>query len=253
MAEKIAVPVVDKVDYGLDAPKQFRSLITRGIVLFLLGLGFYVMNRTNAPGGGLALFIVFGLIGLGHLAAAGVMYWSSRTGKLQVRDQILNELPWRGDEKVLDVGCGRGLLLIGAAKRLSKAGKATGVDIWSDEDLSDNRALMTLGNAKAEDVIDRVRVEESDARRLPYQPNSFDTVLSSLAIHNLKESDEREKAVLEMLRVLKPGGHLAIFDVLHTGEYLHVAERNGAELVKQSGLSFLWCLPTRWFVARKKA
>jgi cyclopropane fatty-acyl-phospholipid synthase-like methyltransferase len=43
----------------------------------------------------------------------------------------------RGDETVLDVGYGRGLHLIGAAKRLT-TGKAPGVDIWQAEDLSGN-------------------------------------------------------------------------------------------------------------------
>ena len=48
---------------------------------------------------------------------------------------------WRckGEEKVLDVGCGRGLLAIGAAKRL-KAGKVTGIDVWNPEVLSGNSA-----------------------------------------------------------------------------------------------------------------
>ena len=77
-------------------------------------------------------------------------------------------------------------------------------------------------------------------------------MVSSLAVHNLPERDERDGAVREMLRVLKPGGHLAILDVLHTGDYAQVAEQNGAEVIQRSGLSFLWCLPTRWFIARKR-
>jgi arsenite methyltransferase len=251
MAGKIVVPVPLRADYGLDAPTQFRRLIWRGSISILLGVGIYVMNRTDAPSGAVALFAVLFCIGLCFLAAAGVMYWSSRVAKLQLRDSILDALPWRGDEKVLDVGCGRGLLLIGAAKRL-KTGKATGIDLWSSEDLSGNSAVATTGNAKVEGVPDRVRVEEGDMRKLPYQPNSYDTVLSSLAVHNLQETGERDKAILEMLRVLKPGGHLAILDILHTGDYVRVAEQAGAEIVRKSPLSFQWCVPTRWFIARKR-
>ncbi len=251
MAGKIAVPVPLRADYGIDAPKQVRRLIWRGALIVLLGVGIFVMNRTDAPNGAAALFLALVCVGLGFLAAAGVMYWSSRVAKLQYRDRILDALPWRGDEKVLDVGCGRGLFLIGAAKRL-KTGKATGIDVWSTDDISGNSAVATMGNAKVEGVAERVRVEDGDMRKLPYQPNSYDTVVSSLAIHNLPESGDREKAILEMLRVLKPGGHLAIFDILHTGDYIRVAEQNGAELVQKSPLSFLWCLPTRWFVARKR-
>ncbi len=58
------------------------------------------------------------------------MVWSSRVAKLKLRDRLLDSLALKGDEKILDVGCGRGLLLIGAAKRL-KTGKATGIDVWS--------------------------------------------------------------------------------------------------------------------------
>jgi cyclopropane fatty-acyl-phospholipid synthase-like methyltransferase len=68
---------------------------------------------------------------------------------------------------VLDVGCGRGLLLIGAAKRLT-TGKAVGVDIWQTEDLSGNRPEATLENARLERVAERVGVKDGDARRLPF-------------------------------------------------------------------------------------
>jgi SAM-dependent methyltransferase len=251
MAVKIAAPAPDKADYGIDAPVQQRRLILRGALLILLGAGLFVMNRTDAPGPGLSLLFVLGFAGLGFLAAAGVMYWSSRTGKLQLRDRILDAIPWRGDEKVLDVGCGLGLFLIGAAKRL-KTGKATGIDLWRTEDLSGNSATNAMANAKAEGVASYVRVEEGDMRKLSYQPNSFDIVLSSLAIHNLKDADDRDKSVLEMLRVLRTGGHLAILDILHTNDYIKIVEANGAEIVQKSPLSFLWCLPTRWFIARKR-
>ncbi len=250
MAGKVSAPIPLQADYGIDAPKQLHRLIWRGVLLILLGAGIYFMNSSTAPGGAIALFVALMLIGVGFLATAAVMYWSSRVAKLQYRDRILDALPWRGDEKVLDVGCGRGLLLIGAAKR--SKGKVTGIDLWSQDDLGGNRALATMANAKVEGVADRVRVEDGDMRKLPYQPGSYDVVVSSLAVHNLPEAVERDTAVLEMLRVLKPGGHLAIFDILYAADYIRVVEHNGAEIVHRSPLSWLWCLPTRWFIARKR-
>jgi cyclopropane fatty-acyl-phospholipid synthase-like methyltransferase len=67
------------------------------------------------------------------------MIWSSRYGKLRARDRLLDGLGLTGQEHLLDVGCGRGLLLIGAARRLPN-GRAVGVDLWSQVDLADNRA-----------------------------------------------------------------------------------------------------------------
>ncbi len=67
--------------------------------------------------------------------AYSATFFSSRVGKLRVRDSLMGSLHWTGEEQVLDVGCGSGFALIGAAKRLT-TGHATGVDIWSAEDLS---------------------------------------------------------------------------------------------------------------------
>jgi cyclopropane fatty-acyl-phospholipid synthase-like methyltransferase len=76
-------------------------------------------------------------MGSGFGFGALLLLWSSLVGKFRARDALLNAVPWRGDEQVLDVGCGHGLMLIGAAKRLS-TGRATGIDIWQDVDQANN-------------------------------------------------------------------------------------------------------------------
>jgi arsenite methyltransferase len=237
-------------DYGLDAPGVVRKMGIRGSVLIVLGILFYVMNQTTNPAGGRALSSVSLSIGIALVAVALVMIWSSKSAKLGLRDRILEKIPWRGDEKVLDVGCGRGLFLIGAAKRL-KAGRATGIDLWQSEDLTGNRADATLANAKAEGVADRVKVETGDARKLPFGDRSFDVVVSSLAIHNIPDAEGREQAVSEMVRVLKPGGRLAILDIFQTPKYAKALERLGMADVELSGMSFPWCCPT-WHVTSRK-
>jgi ubiquinone/menaquinone biosynthesis C-methylase UbiE len=178
------------------------------------------------------------------------MVWSSRVAKLQLRDRLLDSLALKGEEKVLDVGCGRGLLVIGAAKRL-KSGKATGIDVWNPQDLSGNSPDSAKANAKLEGVADRVRIENCDARKLPYPDGNYEVVMSSLALHNIPEREEREQALREMWRVLKPGGRLLIFDILHTGRYAQVLREAGAKDVSLSPMGFLWCLPTRSVVAKK--
>jgi arsenite methyltransferase len=239
-----------KPDYGLDAPIIVKRMFTRGAWALAIGLTLYLINHTEYPGPSLRLLSALGAIGLAFVATGAFMVWSSRVAKLSLRDRLLDSLDLRGDEKVLDVGCGRGLLLIGAAKRL-KTGKTTGIDVWNTQDLSGNSADATKQNAKLEGVADRVRIENGDARKLVYPDNNYDVVVSSLAIHNIPDRTERNQAIREMWRVLKPGGRLLIFDIFHAGDYANVLRECGAKEVELSELGFLWCVPSRSVTARK--
>jgi len=239
-----------KVDYGLDAPQMVRRLTSRALLMLAAALVLYFVNRTSNPSAALPLAVSLGTIGVSLGLVAGIMIVSSRVAKPKVLDRMLESIPWRGDENVLDVGCGRGIFLIGAAKRL-KTGKATGIDQWNPRDLSGNSAEAALGNAKAEGVDKRVKIETGDARKLPFADRSFDVVLSSLALHNISSSADRAQALREIDRVLKPGGYLAIFDILHTGGYAKTLEQLGFEGIRLSPLTLLWCVPTRSLTARK--
>src|SRR5262249_45970012 len=130
----------------------------------------------------LSRMAIWPAIGCGLMACW--MIWDSKIGKVRDREKLLDRIPWSGAERVLDVGCGRGLLLIGAAKRLS-AGGAVGIDLWQAEDLSGNRPEATLENAKIEGVADRVEVQTADMRKIPFPDATFDVILSCAAIHNL--------------------------------------------------------------------
>jgi len=236
-------------DYGIDAPKTVRWLATRGILLAMFGAIVFNVNQISNPQAAHTIGSMTFFPGVGFTLAAAVMYWSSKVGKMKLRDEMLDSISWSGNEKVLDAGCGRGLMLIGAAKRLSKAGKATGCDIWTT-DLSGNNQGAVSVNAKAEGVADKVKIDTADIRKLPYPEATFDVVLSSLVIHNIKGPEGRELAVKELWRVLKPGGTLVIADIFQTPKYAKMLEERGAS-VTLSGTSFLWCLPTRWLRTTK--
>jgi ubiquinone/menaquinone biosynthesis C-methylase UbiE len=135
---------------------------------------------------------------------------------------------------VLDVGCGRGLLLVGAAKRL-RSGHATGIDLWRAEDLAGNRPEATLENARREGVAERVSVKTGDMRKLPFEDGTFDVVVSRAAVHNLPSAEDRATAIAEVARVLKPGGQAVIEDVRHIGHYLVAFERAGCAPVERIG------------------
>src|ERR1700686_819763 len=147
-----------QIDYGLDAPKLVRRFTARAAMFIAFAAILYVANRNGSPASVAPLASILFAIGLIFAIIAGVMVLSSRVVKPRVCNRILDSIPWRGNENVLDVGCGRGLFLISAAKRL-KTGKATGVDIWRSEDLSGNSAEAAMYNAKAEGVANRIKVE----------------------------------------------------------------------------------------------
>src|SRR5262249_8760716 len=139
------------------------------------------------------------LVALNCWLMAAVMIYYSKVAKVRTREGFLDLVPWRGDETVLDVGCGRGLLLIGAARRLT-TGKAVGVDLWQNVDLSGNRPEATLENARREGVAERVEVKDGDARQLPFADASFDVVVSGLALHNIPDAHGRAQAIREIAR-----------------------------------------------------
>jgi arsenite methyltransferase len=225
-------PHFEKPDYGIDAPDIVHNLTVKGGMSIILGTGFYFLLKSRCSR--LAVILLnLGLWGGGlFLGFRSWMVWTSRVSKRRIYEQMINSIPWRGDEAVLDVGCGRGLLLVSVAKQLT-TGKAVGIDIWRSEDQSDNQPEITWRNARAEGVADRIEVKDSDARQLPFDDATFDVIVSSLTLHNIDGQAGREKALSEIIRVLKPGGQLAIFDIRHTDEYIPMLYESGLQEVKR--------------------
>jgi arsenite methyltransferase len=203
----------ERPDYGVDAPYVIRNLVLAGLACLVIALLSHPLRWLYSWA-------------ISFLATAGVWLYGSKWGKLRLREQLMDTLRWRGDETVLDVGCGSGLLLIAAAKRAGE-GQAVGVDIWRREDLSNSGREATLRNAALEGMADRVRVEEGDARALPFGDAGFDVVVSLNALHNIPQRAEREQALREILRVLKPGGRLVIADFRNTGDYARFLRGQG--------------------------
>jgi ubiquinone/menaquinone biosynthesis C-methylase UbiE len=154
--------------------------------------------------------VALATIGTVLLAHAGFFLHTTLRGKLRIWERELDRAGLAGNEQLLDLGCGRGAVLIEAARRLP-AGRAVGVDLWS-ADQSGNSLEATLANAAAAGVADRVEVHTADMTALPFADDSFDIVTSALAIHNIRSSEGRYLAVDEALRVLRPGGQLLVAD-----------------------------------------
>jgi arsenite methyltransferase len=235
-----------RADYGLDAPTLVLGFFLGGLAGVIASLALLFWGAPLSPAGLVAALVaalgyIVLLNGSWFLLTSALMLWSSRRGKLIARDRLLDRLRLRGDETVLDIGCGHGLLLIGAAKRLPH-GRAIGVDVWSQVDQGRNSKSATLANAAAEGVADRVAVLDGDMRALPLAAASVDVAVASLAIHNIKERGGRRRAIGEIVRVLRPGGKVAILDIARTAEYAAALRAAGLRDVRRSRLIF-WIYP----------
>ena len=212
-----------KASYGLDAP--FWPLFLGLISAFYIVFG--IVTHSPRPIVGAALILACAMFGL-H---------ASLRGKFVVWEELLDGLALHGDEQVLDIGCGRGAVLLAVAKRLPH-GKAVGIDIWRKSDQSGNSVEATRRNAVAEGVADRIELQTADMTALPFEDGSFDLVVSSLAIHNVKGKENRRKAVAEAVRVLRPGGRLLIADIWSTALYCAELEAIGMRDVTRRRLGW---------------
>src|SRR5437764_3554555 len=226
-----------KPDYGIDAPGVIRNLLlvaAAGILIWGAAAAHLWSGIATIGPVRLALAHMVIWPGVACLLMAVWMLWDSKIGKVRDRERLLDHIPWRGDERVLDVGCGRGLMLIGAAKRLT-TGRAVGIDIWQAEDLAGNRPDAPLENARREGVAERVEVRTADMRQMPFPDAAFDAVVSNVAIHNIYDAQERVRALAEMARVLKPGGRVLIADIRYHRQYVAELAARGLVDLRRAG------------------
>jgi SAM-dependent methyltransferase len=224
-------------DYGYDAP---YALVIFGSLAAAGGIGAAVAWLRMPPHAARPITLYFVLF----LINTASFYYTTRRGKFIEWERILDRVELRGDERVLDMGCGRGAVLVAVARRLT-SGQVTGVDIWSTKDQSGNSKDVTLRNASLEGVSERVQIETGDMRKLPFADAMFDLVVSSLAIHNIRGSADRRQAIAEGYRVLKPGGRMVIADIRATRTYADALRTLGAREVRRRRLSwrFWWGNP----------
>ena len=161
-------------------------------------------------------------------------------GVRRIRRRLLDQADLRPGQRVLEIGCGTGDLLL-AAKRAQPAAVVVGLD----PDL----AALARAHRKARRRGLTVQLDRGHAEELPYADDSVDVVLSSFMLHHVP-ADEREPAMREVLRVLRPGGALHLVDVGGSGgsghrhrftrehavdDVLHLLRRAGFAEVVETG------------------
>lgn len=218
-----------KGSYGIDAP--YVPIIMAGVVVVCVFLAF--VNEKNIIWW-LAWALLFALQVLIYL-------FTTTRGKFTIWSRIIDRLGLTGSEQVLDVGCGRGMVLITAAQHLT-TGRAIGIDLWRSKDQSGNDPEATTRNAEVNGVAERITLETADMSKLPFPDNTFDLVTANVAIQNIKDRDLRRETILEIVRVTKPGGRIQIVDIQYSGQYRDDLKAFGAKDVLLRNLG-----PIGWF------
>lgn len=124
-------------------------------------------------------------------------------GVRRVHLRLLDQADVRPEHRVLEIGCGTGNLLL-ALKRTQPAAIVVGLD----PDLT----ALARAHRKARRRGLAVQLDRGYADHLPYADGSVDVVLSSFMLHHVPD-DQREPALREVRRVLRPGGALHLVDI----------------------------------------
>jgi len=142
------------------------------------------------------------------LRGIGMRYVFSRRGLWVINTpyrRILSSAAVTREDRVLDLGCGIGNILIALAERIDFVHPAAGVDVSPD--------LIRIGQeeiARA-GLQDRISLQVAPATRLPFEDGAFDVVLTS---HVLKHLDDETllASFREVARVLRPGGRFLLWE-----------------------------------------
>jgi arsenite methyltransferase len=237
-----------KGDYGIDGSFHTISARQQAIGVGVQVTALAAWSAISLARGKRLTAALTGTSSLGLAASTALFIHATKAGKFEVWNRILDDLHLRGDETVLDMGCGRGAVLLATAKRLPH-GRAIGVDLWQ-ADQTDNSPSATRNNAELEGVADRIELHTGDMTALPFNDNSFDAIVSSLAIHNIPGHEGRRQALTEAMRVLKPGGRLAVADLWETSKHAAHLKEQGWQNVQRRSVGWRMWYGGPWFPTR---
>jgi SAM-dependent methyltransferase len=129
-------------------------------------------------------------------------FWFRGQGR-ELRRRAATLARLRPGEQALDVGCGTGTLALEVARRVGRAGGVAGIDPSPEQ--------IARARAKAARRHLPIAFEVGAIEQLAFPDQTFDVVLSTLMMHHLPAPLKRQ-GLVEIARVLKPGGRLVIAD-----------------------------------------
>lgn len=158
-------------------------------------------------------------------SAAGDWDWTHHRDTEDRIHHLIDSFDINRGENVADLGCGTGVLFAHILEKIGSHGKILGID-YSVEMLKEaNKKWLSPGGP---DSVGNVFLISSDAKSLPVKGESFDVVTCFAAFAHF---EDKESALLEMQRLLKPGGRVYIIHLLGREELAKHHRQTGGPFV----------------------
>jgi ubiquinone/menaquinone biosynthesis C-methylase UbiE len=145
-------------------------------------------------------------------------------GERKLRTKILELLPLKSGDRVLEIGCGTGTVTMMAAERVGPEGEAIGIDPVPEMLERARRKGKTAGN---------VSFLDGAGAPLPFPDSSFDAIIFFLVLHEMDHRD-RIDSLREAVRVLRPRGRLLVGDFDRTESAVGRLLMRGLLLVEEA-------------------
>ena len=202
--------VVDVVEATATSRPEYGNWVSTRFVM-LPALAAVVLAILALAADVLGIAWLFGvLLGLAALAVLVTAYFAyarhllgARGGSVQERVQelVLERLPWDGQGRALDIGCGNGPLTIALACRFPEA-EVTGIDFWGESWEYSQDVCET--NAAGQGVAERVSFRRASAAALPFADASFEAAVSNLCFHEVRGVRDKREVVKEAFACSSP-------------------------------------------------
>lgn len=200
----------NKPNYGLVGAKYYVYMVIIGIIGIIIAL---IGSQVFFPLNIILLFVGIPIaficlyIGLSYIP---FYFFMLKPGEKIDYWHGVFEKYIQGNEYILDVGCGTGRIAIKVAKLLD-TGNVVGIDLFKGS--SGYSPDPAYRNAKIEGVSEKTEFKHDNLLKLEFPDNTFDIITSSSVLHDVRGDKNKEEAMKEIFRVLKPGGKFIAFEM----------------------------------------
>ncbi len=200
----------EKLKYGYTAIKYFIGISIVGLIgLIIVIFTIFIED----PSKSIVFMLIFPIAITGlYIGASYIPIYHFILRPTPIKEVWKHSLKgFKGDEQVLDIGCGTGRVSIHIAKHLM-SGNVVGIDIYGG--VSGSSPDTAYYNAKIEGVQDKVKFKYGNVLNIPFPDNTFDLVTAGSVLHEIHDDKEKLIVLNEIHRVLKPGGKFVTIEIL---------------------------------------